>query len=84
MATGVAHFFAHRLNQARTLLLQSLQDWVPANRFLAACYAHLGQLDEAAIIIKRLRGLTPEVLPTADSWRDAQQREFYLSGLRWR
>jgi adenylate cyclase len=85
MATGVAHFFARRLGQARTMLLRSLQqhpDWVPTNRFLAACYAHLGQLDEAKIVIKRLRALTPEVVPNANNWRDAEQREFYLSGLR--
>ena len=85
MAKGVAHFFARRLDQARTMLLLSLQqhpDWVPTNQFLAACYAHLGQLDEAKIIIERLRALTPVVLPTADHWRDPEQREFYLSGLR--
>jgi adenylate cyclase len=85
MATGVAHFFARRLEQARTMLLRSLQqhpDWVPTNRFLAACYAHLGQLDEAKIVVRRLRALTPEVVPKADNWRDAEQREFYLSGLR--
>jgi TolB-like protein/DNA-binding winged helix-turn-helix (wHTH) protein len=85
MATGVAHFFARRLDQARTILSLSLQqhpNWVPTNRFLAACYAHLGQLDEAKITIERLRGLTPVVLPSADNWRDPEQREFYLSGLR--
>ncbi len=85
MANGIAHFFTRRLDQARTMLLLSLQqhpDWVPTNRFLAACYAHLGQLDEAKIIIERLRALTPVVLPKADHWRDPEQREFYLSGLR--
>jgi adenylate cyclase len=85
MAKGVAHFFARRLDQARTMLLLSLQqhpNWVPTNQFLAACYAHLGQLDEAKTIIERLRALTPVVLPTADHWRDPEQREFYLSGLR--
>jgi adenylate cyclase len=85
MASGFAHFFARRLEQARSMLLLSLQqhpDWVPTNRFLAACYAHLGQLDEAKKMIKRLRALTPLVLPKADHWRDPEQREFYLSGLR--
>jgi adenylate cyclase len=85
MAKGVAHFFARRLDQARTTLLLSLQqhpDWVPTNRFLAACCGHLGQWDEAKAIIERLRGLTPVVLPSADHWRDPEQREFYLSGLR--
>jgi adenylate cyclase len=85
MANGVAHFFARRLDQARNMLLLSLQQhpgWVPTNRFLAACYAHLGQLDEARMIIQRLRTLTPVVLPNADNWRDPEQRKFYLSGLR--
>ena len=85
MGNGVAHFFARRLDQARTMLSLSLQqhpNWVPTNRFLAACYAHLGQLDEAKIIIERLRTLTPVVLPNADNYRDPEQREFYLSGLR--
>jgi TolB-like protein len=85
MVNGIAHFFARHLDQARTMLLLSLQehpDWVPTNRFLAACYAHLGELDEAKMMIKRLRALTPVVLPKADHWRDPKQREFYLSGLR--
>jgi adenylate cyclase len=85
MAIGVAHFFARRLELARTMLLRSLQqhpDWIPTNRFLAACYAHLGQLNEAKTIIERLRALTPAVLPNADNWRDPEQRAFYLSGLR--
>ena len=34
------------------------------------------------MIIKRLRALTPVMLPKADHWRDLEQREFYLSGLR--
>jgi adenylate cyclase len=82
---GIAHFFARRLDQARIMLWLSLQqhpDWVPTNRFLAACYAHLGELDEAKMMIKRLRALTPVVLPKADHWRDPEQREFYLSGLQ--
>jgi hypothetical protein len=85
MAKGVAHFFARRLDQARATLVLSLQqhpDWVPTNRFLAACYGHLGQLDEAKIIIERLRALTPVILPNADNYRDPEHREFFLSGLR--
>jgi adenylate cyclase len=64
------------------LSLQEKPNWVPTNRWLAACYAHLGELDEAKIIIERLRALTPVVLPNADHWRDPEQREFFLSGLR--
>jgi adenylate cyclase len=85
MEKGVAHFFARRLEQARTMLLLSLQqhpDWIPTNRFLAACYGHLDQFDEAKIIIEWLRALTPAVLPAANNYRDPAQREFFLSGLR--
>jgi adenylate cyclase len=85
LPTGVAHFFARRLEQARTMMLRSFHEhpnWAPTSCFLASCYAHLGQLDEAKIIIKRLRTLTPVVRPNADLWRDPEQREFYLSGLR--
>ena len=39
-------------------------------------------MDEAKTIIKRLRDLTPVVVPNVDNWRDPEQREFYLSGLR--
>jgi adenylate cyclase len=85
MGIGVGHFFARRLEEARAMLLRSLQvqpRWVPTSRFLAACYAHLGRLDEARAIIGQLRTLTYVVVPTADHWRDPEQREFYLSGLR--
>ena len=85
MGIGVGHFFARRLEDARAMLLRSLQlqpGWVPTSRFLAACSAHLGRLDEAREIIEQLRALTSVVVPNADHWRDPGQREFYLSGLR--
>jgi adenylate cyclase len=85
MGNGVAHFFARRLEQARTMLSLSLQqhpNWVPTHRFLAACYGHLGQWDEAKSTIERLRALTSVVLPNADNYRDPEQRAFFLSGLR--
>jgi adenylate cyclase len=85
MGIGVCHFFARRLEDARTMLLRALQEqpgWVPTSRFLAACCAHMGRLDEARQAIERLRSITPSVLPDASHWRDAEQREFYLSGLR--
>jgi tetratricopeptide (TPR) repeat protein len=85
MGIGVGHFFARRLEEARAMLLRSLQErpgWVPTSRFLAACYAHMGRLDEARAIIEQLRALTPVVVPSADHWRNPEQREFYLAGLR--
>jgi adenylate cyclase len=85
MAIGVAYFFSRRLDEAREMLLRSLQDhpgWAPTYRFLAACYAHMGQLDEAGEVVKRLRGVTSQVVPTASHWRKPEDREFYLQGLR--
>src|SRR5271165_5795418 len=85
MGIGVAHFFARRLEEARTTLLRSLQEkpnWVPTYRFLASCYAHMSRLDEAREVILRLRDLTNVIVPSADNWRDPAHREFYLSGLR--
>src|SRR6516162_6521107 len=37
-------------------------------RFLAACYAHLGRLDEAGETVKRLRAITSAVMPPVDSF----------------
>ena len=85
MGIGVAHFFARRLDVARAALLRSLQEkpnWVPTYRFLASCYAHMGRLDEAREMVRRLRTLTNVVVPSAEHWRDPVSREFYLSGLR--
>jgi len=85
MGIGVAHFFARRLEAARAALLRSLQEkpnWVPTHRFLASCYAHMGRLDEAREMVRRLRTLTNVVVPGAEHWRDPNSREFYLSGLR--
>jgi TolB-like protein/class 3 adenylate cyclase len=85
MGIGVAHFFAGRLEEARAALLRSLQEkpnWVPTHRFLASCYAHMGRLDEARDVIRRLRTLTKALVPSAENWRDPDHREFYLSGLR--
>jgi TolB-like protein/class 3 adenylate cyclase len=85
LGIGVGQFFARRLDEARTMLLRSLQEnpnWVPTYRFLASCYAQMGRLDEARELIKRLRMLTDDVVPRATHWRNPEHREFYLSGLR--
>jgi TolB-like protein/DNA-binding winged helix-turn-helix (wHTH) protein len=85
MGIGVAHFFARRFEEAKAALLGSLQekpDWVPSYRFLAACYAQMGRLDEAEETVKRLRTLTNAVIPSVTHWRNAEQRELFLSGLR--
>jgi TolB-like protein len=85
MAIGVGHFFARRFDDAAAMLLRSLQEhpgWAPTYRFLAACYAHMGRLDEARETIERLKAVTPVVVPDAMHWRTPEHRELFLSGLR--
>ena len=83
--TGLAHFMAGRFEEARARFLSSLQEfpgWAPNYRFLAACCAHLGRMEEARELVRRLRDITPVMLPDASHWRNPEQRELYLSGLR--
>src|SRR6478752_1257000 len=54
----------------------------PAYRILAACYAHMGRLDEAREIIVRLRAITPLVVPSDPSFRNPADRALWFSGLR--
>ena len=51
-------------------------------RVLAACYAHMGRLDEAREVVERLRTITPVVVPTYLVYRNPEHRELFLSGLR--
>jgi adenylate cyclase len=82
---GIAHFFNRRFDDAIEKLsvsLEELSSYVATYRFLASSYAHLGWLDEAREIIERLRRLTPVVVPAVPPYRNREQRELYLSGLR--
>jgi adenylate cyclase len=51
-------------------------------RLLASCYAHMGRLDEAREIVRRLRAITPVVVPSVIPYRNPEHRELLLSGLR--
>jgi len=85
LGIGMGHFFARRFEQAAATLLLSLQEtptWVPTYRFLASSYAHLGRLEEAREMVRRLRELTAEVVPSASHWRNPEQRGLFRSGLR--
>jgi adenylate cyclase len=82
---GVAHFFARRFDEAVPKLLLAIQEdpRLPNSyRFLAACYAHMGRLDDAREIVARLRAITSVVIPDANHLRNPEHRELYLSGLR--
>ena len=81
----MAHFFARRFEEAKAMLLRSLQErptYLATLRFLASCYAHLGRLDEAREAMQRLRALTPVVMPSSAHFRNPEHRELFLSGLR--
>jgi TolB-like protein/class 3 adenylate cyclase len=82
---GVAYFFKRQFAEAASKLLLGIQDdpGLPGTyRFLAACYAHMGRLDEAHEIVARLRAITPLIVPSDLPWRDPEDRELFLSGLR--
>ena len=82
---GAAHFFARRFDEAVPKLLLTIQD-DPSDprpyRWLAACYAHMGRLDDAREIVKRLRAITPVVIADPFQFRNSEHRELVLSGLR--
>ena len=42
----------------------------------------MGRLDEAREIVKRLRAITPVVIPSVIPYRNPEHRELFLSGLR--
>ena len=82
---GFAHFLTRHFDQAVPKLLLAIQD-DPSNpnpyRYLAACYAQMGRLDDAREIVTRLRAIAPVVIPDASYLRNPEHRELYLSGLR--
>jgi adenylate cyclase len=85
IAMGAAYFFKHQFDEAASKLLLAIQD-NPGSplpyRTLAACYAHMGRLDEARATVARLRIISPQVVPTDLSYRNPDDRELLLSGLR--
>jgi Flp pilus assembly protein TadD len=76
---------ARRFGEAVPKLLVAIQEdpsHPNAYRFLSACYAHMGRLDDAGEIVARLRTLTSVVIPDASYLRNPEHRELFLSGLR--
>jgi adenylate cyclase len=81
MARGAVHFLARRFEEAVPKLLLAIQEdpsLPQVYRCLAACYAHMGRLDEAREIIGRLK----TILSDASYLRNPEHRELLLSGLR--
>jgi adenylate cyclase len=82
---GLAHLVSRRYGEAVPNLLLAIQDdpsFAPAYRALAACYAHMGRLDDAREIVRRLRAITPAVMPPNPQLRNPEHRELLLSGMR--
>jgi adenylate cyclase len=82
---GIAHFLSGRFDQAVPKLLLAIEEdpsFSYPYRSLAACYAHMGRLDDAREIVARLRAITSVVVPDASYLRSAEHRELFLSGLR--
>ena len=82
---GEACFFKREFDEAASKLLLSVQEnpgYPHSYRVLAACYVHMGRLDQARAIIARLRSITPHMVPSAAQLRSAVDRELFLSGLR--
>jgi tetratricopeptide (TPR) repeat protein len=85
VALGEAYFFKRRFEEAAAKLLLAIQDdpgFPLPYRFLAACCAHLGRLDEARAIVARLRVISPLIMPGDLPFRSPEDRELLLSGLR--
>src|SRR5207247_4367301 len=85
IALGAAHFFNGRFDDAAAKLLASLErapSFAVTHRLLASRYAHMGRLDVAREIVRRLCAMTPVVVPSYLPWRKPEHRELLLSGLR--
>ena len=85
LAIGAAHFFNRHFEEALPhLLLVNQEDptYSRPYRYLAACYAHMGRLEDARETVRRLRTVTSVVIPDASYIRNSEHRELYLSGLR--
>jgi adenylate cyclase len=82
---GLAHFLSRRFDEAMSKLLLAIQDnpsFTQPYRLLAACYAHMGRLDDAREAVARLRTITSVVMPDLSYLRNPEDRELWLSGLR--
>ncbi len=82
---GSAHFLARRFDETVPKLLLAIQEdpsFPHPYRYLAACYAHMGRLDDAREIVERLRAVTSVAIPSGMGHRNPEHRELLLSGLR--
>jgi TolB-like protein/class 3 adenylate cyclase len=82
---GAAHFVSRRFEEAIPKLQLGIQEdptFLEPYRYLAACYAQMGRLDEAQDVIRRLRAIGPSTIARATYLRNPDHRELFLSGVR--
>jgi TolB-like protein/class 3 adenylate cyclase len=81
---GQAYFYGRRFDEAVETLLAATQEHPMSPqpyRALAACYAHMGRLDDAREAVRRLKKISPAVMPTIPATRNTEHRELMRSGL---
>jgi adenylate cyclase len=81
---GGAHLLEGRFDEAvphLRLAIEEEPNFLEPYRLLAASYAHLGRLDSARDVVKRLRASTSHVIPVHVPYRRTEHRDIYLSGL---
>jgi TolB-like protein len=85
-AMGLAHLFSRRFIDAAEKLALSVHaysGWPAPYRALAACYAHMGRLEDARAVIEQLRSVGALTASSEiNRYRRAEDRELLLSGLR--
>jgi adenylate cyclase len=82
---AMAYFFKRQFDEAAAKLILAIQDhpgFPPSYRTLAACYAHMGRLDEASTTITRLCAIAPLHSLNDLNFRKPEDRELFTSGLR--
>jgi adenylate cyclase len=78
---GQAYFFKRQFDEAASRHPRPSRPSprIPRSRRVLCPY---GRLDEARAIVARLRAITPQIVPSDLPWRNPEDRELFLSGLR--
>jgi adenylate cyclase len=74
---GSAHFFRRRFNEAETKLRLAIEEdatFPEPYRFLAACYAQMGRINDAKKVVERLWSISNVIIPDVAVLRDPGQR----------
>ena len=82
---GSAYLIKRDFDAAVANLQASIQErpgFAMSYRVLAACYAHMGRLDDAREVVKRLCAFTSVIVPPALPLRNPEHCDLILSGLR--